>query len=254
MVFTLTSILPYEASRAARSAPPRGGHGPGGLQRPAADTGRLLPRLQRYGSADSLKTAFGITDNDLYDWLEGHGFQVQRGSHANFRATDFSLAATLNMKYLDELTERIGRVLGRPDAAQAMLHDHLVGKEFQAMGYRYVHLGYGFRTDARPSVGGREHHSQRHERVRVRAARHDDGARRRAKGRAHVLRAPRRRRRRCSNSANSMAWPPAPGPKFVLRAAPAAAPTSSARMARFTRRKRCAPWRRRGSTPGSWRS
>ena len=178
VVFTLTSIVPYEASRAARSAAAvdtalAGSSGPA----PTRDVYYLV--FDRYGSADAIETAFGIS-NDMYDWLEGRGFQVQRDSHANYRATDFSLAATLNMNYLDELTDRIGRDSGDRTPAQAMLRDHLVGKEFQAMGYRYVHLGSWFGPTGVHPLGGREHHRRRHERVRVRAARHDDGARRRA--------------------------------------------------------------------------
>ena len=143
VVFTLTSIVPYEASRAARSAAAvdTARAGSSGAA-PTRDVYYLV--FDRYGSASSLDAAFGITDNDLYDWLEGRGFQVQRNSHANYRATDFSLAATLNMTYLDELTDTIGRESGDRTPAQAMLRDHLVGKEFQAMGYRYVHLGSWF--------------------------------------------------------------------------------------------------------------
>src|SRR5688500_3904386 len=142
VVFTLTSILPYEASRAARSAAAVD-TALAGSSGPAQQRDVYFLVFDRYGSAEALETAFGIT-NDMYDWLEGRGFQVQRDSHANYRATDFSLAATLNMKYQDELTERIGRESGDRTPAQAMLRDHLVGKEFQAMGYRYVHLGSWF--------------------------------------------------------------------------------------------------------------
>ena len=143
VTFTFTAIIPYEASRATRSvaAVDTASAGSGG---PAITRDVYYLVFDRYGSADALETAFGITDNDLYDWLEQRGFQVQRDSHANYRATDFSLAATLNMTYLDRLTETVGRVSGDRTPAQAMLRDHRVGKEFQAMGYRYVHLGSWF--------------------------------------------------------------------------------------------------------------
>ena len=143
VTFTFTSIIPYEASRATRSAAAvdTALAGSGG---PATKRDVYFLIFDRYGSPDALETAFGITDNDLYDWLEQRGFQVQRNSHANYRATDFSLAATLNMTYLDGLTETVGRASGDRTPAQAMLRDHRVGKEFQAMGYRYVHLGSWF--------------------------------------------------------------------------------------------------------------
>lgn len=143
VAFSLVAIVPYEASRATRSAAAVDiALASSGSQLRTRDVYYLV--FDRYGSADALETAFGITNNDLYDWLEGRGFQVQRDSHANYRATDFSLAATLNMTYLDNLTETIGRDSGDRTPAQAMLRDHRVGKEFQAMGYRYVHLGSWF--------------------------------------------------------------------------------------------------------------
>ena len=48
------------------------------------------------------------------------------------------------MTYLDHLTETIGRVSGDRTPAQSMLQGHQVGKEFQALGYRYFHLGSWF--------------------------------------------------------------------------------------------------------------
>ena len=143
VVFTLVSIVPYEISRGARPvAAVEAGITTSGAPAPTRDVYYFV--FDRYGSANSLKTAFGITDNDLYGWLETRGFQVVADSHANYRATDFSLAATLNMTYLDYLTETIGRVSGDRTPAQSMLQGHQVGKEFQALGYRYYHLGSWF--------------------------------------------------------------------------------------------------------------
>jgi hypothetical protein len=143
VALTLVSIIPYEAARGVRPvvALQAGLTGSGG-PRPTRDVYYLV--FDRYGSADAIKTAFGITDDDLYGWLETRGFQVVKDSHANYRATDFSLAATLNMTYLDDLTKTVGRVSGDRTPAQAMLQGNRVGKEFQALGYRYVHLGSWF--------------------------------------------------------------------------------------------------------------
>ena len=65
-------------------------------------------------------------------------------SHANYRATDFSLAATLNMRYLDELTRTIGPNSGDRTPAQAMFKDHAVGEFLKGEGYRYYQLGTWF--------------------------------------------------------------------------------------------------------------
>jgi hypothetical protein len=99
--------------------------------------------FDRYGSADSLERRFGL-DNDLYGWLEERGFHVPANSHANYRATDFSLAATLNMQFLDNLTADIGRESSDRTPAHAMIANHAVGRFLKSQGYRYYQIGSWF--------------------------------------------------------------------------------------------------------------
>ena len=91
---------------------------------PTADIYFLV--FDRYGSADAIDRRFGL-ENDLPDWLESQGFTVASASHANYRATDFSLAATLNMQFLDNLTAEIGPESGDRTPAQEMIQNHAVG-------------------------------------------------------------------------------------------------------------------------------
>ena len=143
LAFTATSIVPYELNRAGRApvtiAPPA-------LARATTTSTRDIYFIifDRYGSAESLQRRFGITDNEIYGWLRDQGFQVPEHSHSNYRATDFSLAATLNMRYLDELTTSIGRVSGDRTPAQAMFKNHAVGEFLKGEGYRYYQLGTWF--------------------------------------------------------------------------------------------------------------
>jgi hypothetical protein len=143
VVTVLATILPYEAGRAGRTsvepvtsvqaASQATGHRP--------DIYFLI--FDRYGSADALHRRFGIT-SDVYDWLRSHGFQVPANSHANYRATDFSLAATLNMRFLDGLATRIGPDSGDRTPARAMIQENDVGRFLKARGYRYYQLGSWF--------------------------------------------------------------------------------------------------------------
>ncbi|MDQ3552989.1 MAG: hypothetical protein M3395_01055 [Chloroflexota bacterium] len=141
VLLALITILPREIGR-SMDAPQRdmpgvaqGDSGPHSRQ---PDIYYLV--FDRYGSEWSLDYQFGV-DNDLPEWLSDQGFQVARGSHTNYRATDFSLAATLNMTYLDGLTARHGRDTGDRTPAREMVRDHAVGRFMQAQGYRYIHLG-----------------------------------------------------------------------------------------------------------------
>jgi hypothetical protein len=148
VVLSLVTIVPYELDRAGRAP---AGRAQAGLTGTAVAPGDVSNRpdiyylvFDRYGSADAIERRFGITGNDLYGWLEDSGFQVPADSRAAYRATDFSLASTLNMRYLDNLTEEIGRTSGDRTPAHRMIQDHEVGRFLKAQGYRYYHVGSWF--------------------------------------------------------------------------------------------------------------
>jgi hypothetical protein len=143
VVIAAATILPYEISRARREPI---SHAPPVLAGTDAAPGRDIYFLvfDRYGSEDAIERRFNITDNDLYSWLEERGFQVPADSHANYRATDFSLAATLNMQYLDNLTREVGRDSDDRTPAQDMIREHAVGRFLKSQGYRYYQIGSWF--------------------------------------------------------------------------------------------------------------
>ena len=144
------SIVPYEVARASRE-PVAEVQAVSTTTTPERKPDIFFLVFDRYGSADAIQRRFGITGNDLYGWLADQGFQVPADSRASYRATDFSLASTLNMRYLDELTERIGRVSNDRTPAQQLLKHHDVGRFLKDQGYTYYNLGSWFsptRTNA----------------------------------------------------------------------------------------------------------
>jgi hypothetical protein len=143
VVIATVTIVPYEISRAGREPVSLV---PSVTARTAAAPGRDIYFLvfDRYGSADAIDRRFNITDNDLYGWLEERGFQVPANSHANYRATDFSLAATLNMQFLDNLTREVGRVSDDRTPAQDMIREHEVGRFLKSQGYHCYQIGSWF--------------------------------------------------------------------------------------------------------------
>jgi hypothetical protein len=147
VVLASITIVPYELQRAGR--------GPVALAGPVTTaSGATRARdiyylvFDRYGSADANERRFGITDNDLYDWLASRGFQVPADSRGAYRATDFSLAAVMNMQYLDSLTEEIGPASDDRTPAHEMLAQHEVGRFLKEQGYRYYHIGAWFEATA----------------------------------------------------------------------------------------------------------
>lgn len=136
------TIVPYELGRSGRSHPLATPVVAATSGAPGRDIYFLV--FDRYGSADAMERRFGISDNDLYGWLETRGFQVPAQSHANYRATDFSLAATLNLEYLDDLTREVGPVSDDRTPAQDLIRDHEVGRFLKARGYRYYQIASWF--------------------------------------------------------------------------------------------------------------
>ena len=142
VVLASATIVPYEIQRAGRTT-----IAPVSTVEASRDVARrpdiYFLVFDRYGSADAIHRRFGL-ENDLPDWLESQGFTVAAGSHANYRATDFSLAATLNMQFLDNLTAKIGAKSGDRTPAYEMIQDHAVGRFLKGQGYRYYQLGSWF--------------------------------------------------------------------------------------------------------------
>jgi hypothetical protein len=97
--------------------------------------------MDRYGRADTLRDEFGYDNEPFLDFLRDRGFVVASESAANYPKTAHSLAASLNMTYLDHLTSRQGRGSDDWGPVYAMLRRFRVAESLQAIGYRYVHLG-----------------------------------------------------------------------------------------------------------------
>ncbi len=138
---TLVTIVPAESGRAVHASEGEPVAATGAIEatrRPERDIYFLV--FDRYGSDWSLKERFGI-DNDLYPDLEAAGFQVIPGARANYHASDFSLAAMLNMRYQDDLAAALDGPSTDRTPVRERLARHEVGQFLRSQGYRYYHLG-----------------------------------------------------------------------------------------------------------------
>lgn len=98
--------------------------------------------LDRYGREDSLREVFGHDNSAWTRFLERRGFDVLDGALANYPKTAHSLAASLNLDYLDDLARRVPADAGDDwGPVYAMLADHRLGRLVTAAGYEYVHVG-----------------------------------------------------------------------------------------------------------------
>ncbi|MDQ3937788.1 MAG: hypothetical protein M3253_03805, partial [Chloroflexota bacterium] len=143
LAFSVSTIVPELVQAPVRAVGENVGHS--GLQ--ATRTAKrdiYYLVFDRYGSPDALQRGFGVTDNDLPDWLAEQGFAVAPGAYANYIRTTLSMASVLNLDYLDEVAQEQGRASGDYGPLHSMLQEHLVGRFLRENGYRYFHVGAWF--------------------------------------------------------------------------------------------------------------
>ncbi len=97
--------------------------------------------FDRYASAATLQRYFDFSNAPLIGFLEEQGFYVAAGSHANYLKTGHSLASSLQMDYLDFLTDAQGRRSSDWDPIYRILRDHRVARLLKSAGYRYAQIG-----------------------------------------------------------------------------------------------------------------
>jgi hypothetical protein len=147
---SLATIIPTEIEEATtpRTIVAAGKTLPATTDAPLRDVYWLV--YDRYGSDRAFEEGYD-TANELTPWLRDQGFEVLADSHANYVGTALSLSTTLNMTPLDELTKAVPKTSNSYQPLYAALQGSLVTRQFQALGYRYLHLGSWWnptRTDA----------------------------------------------------------------------------------------------------------
>jgi hypothetical protein len=114
--------------------------------------------FDRYGSDRSFLTGYRV-QNPLTPWLRDHGFDVLAGSHANYVGTALSLSTTLNMTPLDRLTKGVPETSNSYQPVYRALQESLTVRQFQALGYRYVHLGSWWNPTRTDSAADRNYNA-----------------------------------------------------------------------------------------------
>lgn len=116
--------------------------------------------LDAYARQDILQSRFNFDNGDFLDWLSSVGFFVATRSHANYPATHFSLAATLNAEYLQQLVSR-DLLVGAPEANRAKqqylvsriadnyINNSRVHELLRLAGYQLISNDSGYRVTRR---------------------------------------------------------------------------------------------------------
>lgn len=109
---------------------------------PAPDVYLFL--LDSYGRADLLQQAYGFDNSPFLDGLRARGFYVAECSQSNYVRTEISLGSSLNMQYLQELSDKFSPESSKRSLLWDALKHNAVRYNFENMGYETVTVETGF--------------------------------------------------------------------------------------------------------------
>ena len=99
--------------------------------------------VDEYSPLRTLEKFYDYDNSDFIKFLEEKGFYVTKNSHSNYAQTSTSLASTLNMKYLNYLSEIIENESKDHGILYQMLDNNLVMRNFKSAGYQIYNISSG---------------------------------------------------------------------------------------------------------------
>ena len=97
--------------------------------------------LDRYASTSTLKEIYNFDNSKFIDYLSNRGFYVASESRSNYLESDQSLASSLNMEFINHLSEKIGEESDYRMPIFALLQDYKVWRFLKSKGYKFIHFG-----------------------------------------------------------------------------------------------------------------
>jgi len=99
--------------------------------------------LDGYAGTNALKEFSNFDNQEFITFLNEQGFYVHSQSYSNYPTTPTSMAATLNMQYVNKLADIVGTDLDNMHPTFKLIQENLVIKKFKSKGYTLV----SFNTD-----------------------------------------------------------------------------------------------------------
>ena len=97
--------------------------------------------LDRYASASTLKEVYDFDNSEFLNYLSGKGFYVANESRANYTKTRSSLASSLNMDYINYLSDQYGEEYQDLGPIYEIVEDNAVWHILKSVGYEFVYFG-----------------------------------------------------------------------------------------------------------------
>ena len=99
--------------------------------------------MDEYAPLKTLERFYDYDNSDFIKFLEERDFYVTKNSHSNYAQTTTSLASTLNMKYLNYLSDVMGNESKDQKILYKMIGDNVVMKNFKSAGYEIYSFDSG---------------------------------------------------------------------------------------------------------------
>lgn len=100
--------------------------------------------LDGYGREDFLKQNYGFDNQEFITYLKNTGFFVAEQSHTNYNQTALSLASSLNLQYINELTHQIGVSDDSRQPLADLIRNSQARSILGEMGYHFVAFSSGY--------------------------------------------------------------------------------------------------------------
>lgn len=97
--------------------------------------------LDRYASESTLQEVYDFDNGEFLAFLSDSGFYVASESRSNYLKTRSSLASSLNMEYINYLSEELGEEFSDVGPIYWMMEDYEVWRFLKSMGYEFIHFG-----------------------------------------------------------------------------------------------------------------
>ena len=100
--------------------------------------------LDEYAPLRTLNMFYNYDNSDFVEFLQERGFYVTKNSHSNYAETFLAMASTLNMKYVNYLSDIVGEESLDQRIPYQMISNNLVMKNFKSIGYEIHNFDSGW--------------------------------------------------------------------------------------------------------------
>jgi hypothetical protein len=100
--------------------------------------------LDEYAPLRTLDTFYNYDNSNFVKFLQERGFYVAKNSHSNYAETFLAMASTLNMKYVNYLSDTVGKESLDQRIPYQMISNNLVMKNLKSVGYEIYNFDSGW--------------------------------------------------------------------------------------------------------------